>query len=67
MRLVCKCLRVYDDDIKESYIKNKGDIEKVKEETQATLACDCCSHRGCFKVDISFPELIEELETQRIS
>lgn len=65
-RLVCKCLNVYMDEIKLSYIKNNGDIEKIKEDTQAALACRECIKIGCFKVDISFTEAIEEIKAKCI-
>ena len=64
-RLVCDCMRVYEDEIKESFIKNNGDIEKVKEETQAAIACTRCLHKEAeesHKVDICFPSFIEELK-----
>lgn len=37
-RLVCDCVNVYEDEIEKSFLKNKGNLEFVIEETQATLA-----------------------------
>ncbi len=64
-RLVCRCLYVYEDKITQSYIKHKGNVDKIIEETQATLACGRCLHKDSTDtnyVDISFPEKIKELK-----
>lgn len=60
-RLVCDCVNVYEDEIEKSFLKNKGNLEFVIEETQATLACTRCLEENCSKVDISFPDFIKEL------
>ena len=59
--LVCNCNDVEYDEIKEAVkIFGGDDIEKIKDETSAGTACECCLECDCDMVDLPLPLAIKK-------
>ena len=58
--LVCDCMGVEYDEIKEAYLKHGNDIDVISEETGAGTGCGCCMHDDCDKVDLPLPLAIKK-------
>ncbi|KIM06895.1 MAG: hypothetical protein KU38_11570 [Sulfurovum sp. FS08-3] len=64
--LVCDCMGLDFDEIKEAVREHGDDIEAIQDATDAGTICGCCAEGECEKVDITLQEAIkralEELE-----
>lgn len=58
--LVCDCMDVNYEDIKEAVIKHGDDLDKIQEETEAGTVCECCLDEDCDKVDLPLKEAIKK-------
>jgi bacterioferritin-associated ferredoxin len=63
--LVCNCNDVEYEEIKDA-VKEFGadDIEKIKEETAAGTACECCLEEDCDMVDLPLPLAIKKAQEE---
>ncbi len=62
--LVCDCMGIEYDEIKEAYKKHGNDIEAISEDTGAGTACRCCLHEDCGKVDLPLPLAIKKAQEE---
>ncbi len=64
--LVCDCMGLDFDEIKEAVREHGDDIEAIQDATDAGTICGCCAEAECDKVDMTLQEAIkralEELE-----
>lgn len=50
--LVCDCMDVEYEDIKEAVKKHGDNLEAIMDETDAGTACEACLEDDCDKVDM---------------
>ena len=58
--LVCECLDIEYDIIKEAVKKHGNNQEAIIEETEAGTICECCLEEDCDKVDLPLPLAIKK-------
>ncbi|KIM08525.1 MAG: hypothetical protein KU28_03805 [Sulfurovum sp. PC08-66] len=58
--LVCDCIGLDFDEIKEAVKQHGDDIEAIQDATDAGTICGCCTETECDKVDITLQEAIEK-------
>jgi bacterioferritin-associated ferredoxin len=63
--LVCNCMEVEYDEIKDAVSKQGTDLETIKEETGAGSACECCLENDCDMVDLPLPLAIKKASEEK--
>ena len=58
--LVCDCLDIEYDVIKEAVKKYGNNQEAIIEETEVGTICECCLEEDCDKVDLPLPLAIKK-------
>ena len=58
--LVCDCIEMDYKELKQAVKTYGGDIEVIKEKTEAGTVCECCLEEDCDKVDLSLPLAIKQ-------
>ena len=58
--LVCDCLDIQYDDIKEAVKKHGDDLEAIQDETEAGTVCEECLEDDCDKVDLPLKAAIKK-------
>jgi bacterioferritin-associated ferredoxin len=58
--LVCDCLDIEYDVIKEAVRKHGNNQEAIMEETEAGTVCECCLEEDCDTVDLPLPLAIKK-------
>lgn len=58
--LVCDCLDIKYDVIKEAVRKYGDNIDAIINETEVGSICECCLEEDCDKVDLPLPLAIKK-------
>lgn len=58
--VVCDCMEVEYDLIKEAVKKHGDNMDAIMEETEAGTVCECCLEDDCDKVDLPLPLAIKQ-------
>ncbi len=58
--LVCDCMDIEYDEIKDAVKKHGDNLEAVMDETEAGTACEACLEDECDKVDLPLKKAIEK-------
>jgi len=58
--LVCDCMGIDFDEIKEAVKEQGDDIEAIQDATEAGTICGCCASDECDKVDILLRDAIQK-------
>lgn len=58
--LVCDCMGIEYEEIKEAVKQYGDDLEKIMDETEAGTACEACLEDDCDKVDIPLKKAIQK-------
>lgn len=58
--LVCNCMEVEYEEIRDAVKEFGTNIDKIKEETGAGTACECCLENDCDMVDLPLELAIEK-------
>ena len=62
--LVCNCMEIEYDEIKDAVKKFGTDLEKIQEETGAGSACECCLEDDCDMVDLPLNLAIKKAQEE---
>ena len=58
--LVCNCMEVEYDEIKDAVIKHGDNLDAIQEETEAGTVCECCLDSDCDMVDLPLKEAVKK-------